>query len=167
LFNEEEQSKLVQTYWQSVFCMKITNLSLLKPIRLQQSSYRRFESKCSCQNHKTTLFKQLKLVEKLLFEILLCNFSTIMHSIKKRRWIDHQIVVSFKTARRDFDEAPKRQRRRRRRSQQPQQQQLAQRDEQQQQQQQQLDGGGDDVGGTTQGSTCTITRSVAPSITNE
>jgi hypothetical protein len=65
----------------------------------------------------------------------------------------------------DFDEAPKRQRRRDDRRQRQRRsdndKQLAQRVEQQQQQ---LDGGGDDVGDTTQGSTYTITRSVAASI---
>jgi hypothetical protein len=44
---------------------------------------------------KPTLFKQLKLIEKLLFEI---SYFVILvryyFQSKKRRWIDHQIVVS-------------------------------------------------------------------------
>jgi hypothetical protein len=53
LFTDEEQSKLVQTYWQSVFLYDDYELKSVKA-ELQQSSYRRFESKCSCQNHNCT-----------------------------------------------------------------------------------------------------------------
>jgi hypothetical protein len=73
--------------------MKITNLKSVKADSIATVEYRRFEMQLP--KSQTTLFKQLKLIEKLLFEIsYFVILVRLMHSIKKRRWIDHQIVVS-------------------------------------------------------------------------